>query len=43
MGRPAFGGLGLTAGRAAVVFADLAVGSFVARLVVLGVPDLTAK
>lgn len=39
----AFGGLGLTAGRPAVLFADLAVSSFVARLVVLGLPDLAAK
>ena len=36
----AFGGLGLSAGRAAVLFAYLAVGSFTARLVVLGVMDM---
>ena len=36
----AFGGLGLTAGRAAVLFAYLAASSFVARLVVLGVMDM---
>ena len=39
----AFGGLGLPAGRAAVLFAYLAASSFVARLVVLGVLDLTAR
>lgn len=36
----AFGGLGLSAGRAAVLFAYLATTSFVARLVVLGFMDL---
>lgn len=36
----AFGGLGLSAGRAAVQFLYLAASSFVARLVVLGVMDL---
>jgi len=35
----AFGGLGLNAGRAAVLFAYLASSSLVARLVVLGVMD----
>ena len=39
----AFAGLGLTAGRAAVLFAYLAVSSLLARLVVLGVLDLTAN
>jgi hypothetical protein len=39
----AFAGLGLSAGRAAVLFAYLAVSSLVARLVVLGVLDLTAN
>lgn len=36
----AFGGLGLTAGRAAVLFAYLAASSFLARLVVLGVMEM---
>jgi hypothetical protein len=36
----AFGGLGLGAGRAAALFAYLAVGSFVTRLLVLGVMDM---
>lgn len=36
----AFGGLGLNAGRAAVLFAYLAASSFAARLVVLGVMDM---
>ena len=36
----AFGGLGLNAGRATVLFAYLAASSFVARLVVLGVMDM---
>jgi hypothetical protein len=36
----AFGGLGLPAGRAVVLFAYLAVSSLVARLVVLGVMDV---
>jgi hypothetical protein len=36
----AFGGLGLTAGRAALAFLYLAVSSFVARLVVLGVREM---
>lgn len=36
----AFAGLGLNAGRAAVLFAYLAVSSFVARIVVLGVVDM---
>ena len=36
----AFGGLGLTARRAAILFAYLAASSFVARLVVLGYPRL---
>ena len=36
----AFGGLGLSAGRAAVMFAYLAASSLVARLVVLGVMDM---
>ena len=36
----AFAGLGLNAGRAAVLFAYLAASSFVARLVVLGVMDM---
>jgi hypothetical protein len=36
----AFAGLGLSAGRAAVLFLYLAVSSFVARLVVLGVMDM---
>ncbi len=35
----AFGGLGLSAGRATVLFAYLAASSLVARLVVLGVMD----
>lgn len=35
----AFGGLGLTAGRAAILFAYLAASSFAARLVVLGVME----
>ncbi len=38
-GIAAFAGLGLPAGRAAVLFLYLAVSSFVARLVVLGVLD----
>jgi hypothetical protein len=36
----AFGGLGLNAGRASVLFAYLAASSLVARLVVLGVMDM---
>jgi hypothetical protein len=36
----AFGGLGLSTGRAAVLFAYLAVSSFFARLVVLGVMEM---
>ena len=36
----AFAGLGLSAGRATVLFAYLAISSFVARLVVLGVMDM---
>ena len=36
----AFGGLGLTAGRAAALFAYLAVGSFATRLLVLGFMDM---
>jgi hypothetical protein len=36
----AFGGVGLPAGRAAVLFLYLAAGSFLARLVVLGVMDM---
>jgi hypothetical protein len=39
----AFAGLGLLAGRAAVLFAYLAVTSLVARLATLGVLDLTAN
>lgn len=39
----AFGGLGLNAGRAAVLFAYLAAGSLVARLVVLGVMDIVGN
>ena len=39
-GVAAFGGLGLGAGRAAVLFAYLAASSFVARLVVLGVMEM---
>lgn len=38
-----FAGLGLSAGRAAVLFAYLAVSSLVARLVVLGVMDMMGK
>jgi hypothetical protein len=38
-GVAAFGGLGLSVGRAAVLFMYLAASSFVARLVVLGVLD----
>lgn len=37
----AFGGLGLSAGRAAVLFAYLAVGSFVTRLLVLGFMEMS--
>ena len=40
-GVAAFGGLGLTFGRAAVLFAYLAASSFVARLAVLGMLDVT--
>lgn len=36
----AFAGLGLTAGRAAVLFLYLAASSFIARLVVLGVTEM---
>jgi hypothetical protein len=36
----AFGGLGLSAGRGAVLFAYLAVGSFVTRLLVLGFMEM---
>jgi len=36
----AFGGLGLSAGRAAALFAYLAVGSFVTRLLVLGFMEM---
>ncbi|QDU19749.1 hypothetical protein [Urbifossiella limnaea] len=39
-GAAAFGSLGLSAGRAAILFLYLAASSFVARLVVLGVMDL---
>ncbi len=42
-GVAAFGGLGLGAGRAAVLFLDLAASSFVARLVVLGVMELVGS
>ena len=36
----AFGGLGLSAGRAAVPFGYLAIGSFVTRLLVLGFTEM---
>ena len=39
----AFTGLGLSAGRAAVLFLYLAAGSFVTRLVALGVLELTGS
>jgi hypothetical protein len=39
----AFGGLGLSAGRAAALFAYLAASSFVARLVVLGVMEMVGN
>jgi hypothetical protein len=42
-GAAAFGGLGLTAGRAAILFGYLAATSYAARLVVLGVMEVMGR